>query len=395
MDESLLPTLRSRVTRIVGEAARPGGLIDQDGFTMNVARSRLEESMGFEQGELGEKRWKKVVKELVNWALDQLAPDDSDDEVELHKASSSKNPFPSPESSPSPKKRKATDLVKSAAQGKKSHTSQNYSTSKREMERDPADEPKTRLSSMKQKKPSKSSRNSPSPEAEEEEEEQVEEIRQARMSDSMSSVYDEPPSRSKSKSKSKNSTKGSKQKSKSVLSDEEDEEEKPAKRKKGTVNTKAKKKDPNEGLSPDEARVADLKRTVVACGVRKQWAKEFANCPTTSSQIRHLQNLLSSLGMKGTPTLGKAKSLKEKRELAQELDDVTTFEAARGVSADTDTQARRTRGSVSSQPTKKKRKIVASDESDEEGQDEPEELDKEESALGAVMDFLGGDSDSD
>jgi hypothetical protein len=32
-----------------------------------------------------------------------------------------------------------------------------------------------------------------------------------------------------------------------------------------------------------------------------------------------LQSLLSSLGMKGTPTLGKAKKLKEKRELAAEL----------------------------------------------------------------------------
>lgn len=32
-----------------------------------------------------------------------------------------------------------------------------------------------------------------------------------------------------------------------------------------------------------------------------------------------MQSLLSSLGMKGTPTLGKAKKLKEKRELAAEL----------------------------------------------------------------------------
>ncbi len=36
-------------------------------------------------------------------------------------------------------------------------------------------------------------------------------------------------------------------------------------------------------------------------------------------QIRHLQRLLIELGMKGTPTIGKAKILKEKRELAAEL----------------------------------------------------------------------------
>lgn len=36
--------------------------------------------------------------------------------------------------------------------------------------------------------------------------------------------------------------------------------------------------------------------------------------------------------MKGTATLGKAKALKEKRELAAEIDDVVAFEAERGIS---------------------------------------------------------------
>ena len=35
--------------------------------------------------------------------------------------------------------------------------------------------------------------------------------------------------------------------------------------------------------------------------------------------MRHLENLLISLGMKGKPSIGKAKTLKEQRELAQEL----------------------------------------------------------------------------
>jgi hypothetical protein len=38
-----------------------------------------------------------------------------------------------------------------------------------------------------------------------------------------------------------------------------------------------------------------------------------------ASQVRHLESLLRSLGMKGQPTKGKAKSLKQKRELAAEL----------------------------------------------------------------------------
>ena len=59
-------------------------------------------------------------------------------------------------------------------------------------------------------------------------------------------------------------------------------------------------------------------------------SKEFADCPTVSSvripadqqpkeQTSRLLAMLKDLGMKGTPTLGKAKALKEKRELAQEL----------------------------------------------------------------------------
>lgn len=37
------------------------------------------------------------------------------------------------------------------------------------------------------------------------------------------------------------------------------------------------------------------------------------------AQIRQLQSLLVSLGMKGQPTVGKAKKIKESRELAAEL----------------------------------------------------------------------------
>ncbi|CAK9779741.1 unnamed protein product [Cutaneotrichosporon oleaginosum] len=154
---------------------------------------------------------------------------------------------------------------------------------------------------------------------------------------SMSSVYDEPP---KQKGKAGSAPK--------------------------KTATKAKgKKDPNEGLSPDEAQIADLKRIVVACGVRKQWTKEFADCPTPSSQINHLKSILHSLGMKGKPTMGKAKSLKERRELAQELNDVKEFEASRG--------AERPRR----------------------GHAEPDRRVSASGAMAAVMDFLDDDDDDD
>ncbi|BEI90340.1 uncharacterized protein CcaverHIS019_0304100 [Cutaneotrichosporon cavernicola] len=158
----------------------------------------------------------------------------------------------------------------------------------------------------------------------------------ARSESSMSSVYDEPP-----KKRGRGASAEKPKKSKKV------------------------KKDPNEGLSPDEARVADLKRIVVACGVRKQWTKEFADCPTPTSQIDHLRDLLRSLGMKGNPTTGKAKSLKERRELAQELNDVQEFESKRGAGAE--------------RPGR--------------GRAEPDRKVSSSGAMAAVMDFLDDDDD--
>ncbi|KAK4683666.1 hypothetical protein P7C73_g6568, partial [Tremellales sp. Uapishka_1] len=160
----------------------------------------------------------------------------------------------------------------------------------------------------------------------------------------LSSVYDVPPSRKGRKSDAVGMGKMSKKKSG--------------------------KKDPNEGLSSDEAKVADLKRIVTACGVRKQWTKEFSDCPSARSQISHLQRILANLGMKGQPTMGKARSLKEKRELAAELNDVQEFEASRGLS-------------------KMKRRSVV--DMDDEGKEEGEGIEK--SALDTVLDFLGDESD--
>ena len=57
----------------------------------------------------------------------------------------------------------------------------------------------------------------------------------------------------------------------------------------------------------------------MACGVRKVWAKELKDCDTTSQQITHLRGMLAELGMKGRFSLEQAKSIREKRELAQEI----------------------------------------------------------------------------
>lgn len=58
---------------------------------------------------------------------------------------------------------------------------------------------------------------------------------------------------------------------------------------------------------------------VVACGVRKQWAREFKGMEGPSEQIRRLKQILADLGMTGRMSLEQAKAIRAKRELAQEL----------------------------------------------------------------------------
>lgn len=59
---------------------------------------------------------------------------------------------------------------------------------------------------------------------------------------------------------------------------------------------------------------------VVACGTRKQWAREFKDIlDDKRAQIKRLKEILASLGMTGRLSLEKAKSIKEQREFAQEL----------------------------------------------------------------------------
>ncbi|KAJ7505457.1 hypothetical protein B0H11DRAFT_1978807 [Mycena galericulata] len=81
-------------------------------------------------------------------------------------------------------------------------------------------------------------------------------------------------------------------------------------------------------LSKDEETIKRLKSLVVACGVRKVWTKVFKDVDSASQQIRMLKEILTDLGMSGRMSLDQARAIKQKRELAQELEDVQAFAAA-------------------------------------------------------------------
>ncbi|GJF00610.1 hypothetical protein PsYK624_169030 [Phanerochaete sordida] len=90
---------------------------------------------------------------------------------------------------------------------------------------------------------------------------------------------------------------------------------------------KRKAKDTDE--SPEDAEIKRLKSFVTACGVRKVWSKEFKDiADDKNAQARRLRALLAELGMTGRLSMEKAKAIRAKRELAQELEDVTSFEKA-------------------------------------------------------------------
>jgi hypothetical protein len=87
-------------------------------------------------------------------------------------------------------------------------------------------------------------------------------------------------------------------------------------------STRAKK--PTQPLSKEEETIKELKGLVRACGVTRMWAKEL-NGLDLSSQITHIRKILSDLGMKGRMSIEQATRIRERREFAQELDDVQRF----------------------------------------------------------------------
>ncbi|KAJ7069915.1 hypothetical protein C8F01DRAFT_536557 [Mycena amicta] len=117
----------------------------------------------------------------------------------------------------------------------------------------------------------------------------------------------------------------------SELSVLEDEPPKTSKRSKKSAEKNGKTKSAGGDSDKHDATIKKLKGLVTACGVRKIWSKVFEGMDKPTEQIRKLKEILAELGMNGQPSMQKAKAIREKRELAQELNDVQTFAAARGM----------------------------------------------------------------
>ncbi|KAJ7071849.1 hypothetical protein B0H15DRAFT_957472 [Mycena belliarum] len=161
----------------------------------------------------------------------------------------------------------------------------------------------------------------------------------------------------------------------------DDKPRKPVKKSK-TAKPKDKGGDKVKGkkaeLSKDEETIKRLKSLVLACGVRRVWAKVFKDVDKPSQQIQMLREILTELGMSGRMSLEQAKAIKARRELAKELEDVQAFAAA---------------------ATRPKSAPAVQEEKEEDESSEEEELERpakrKVNARRSIMEFLGDQSDDD
>ncbi|KAK7532891.1 putative transcriptional regulator [Phyllosticta citribraziliensis] len=92
-------------------------------------------------------------------------------------------------------------------------------------------------------------------------------------------------------------------------------EKKPAKPK----ATKAKQE---KEVDPQDAEIKRLQGWLVKCGIRKVWGKELKPYTTPREKINHLKAMLKDAGMDGRYSVEKARQIKERRELAADLEAV-------------------------------------------------------------------------
>jgi hypothetical protein len=143
-------------------------------------------------------------------------------------------------------------------------------------------------------------------------------------------------------------------------------------------------------LSADDAEIKRLQGWLVKCGIRKLWGKELKPYDTPKEKIRHLKGMLSEVGMDGRYSVEKARSIKERRELAADLEAVQEFGKRWG---DEEDEGRK-KGSLrrGAQKTSTAVAHLSSDDSGESDEDDAKtKIDRRVADWGIDADLLGSD----
>lgn len=135
---------------------------------------------------------------------------------------------------------------------------------------------------------------------------------------SLSDVRDSPPPQRKKKRKSNPGA-----------------TEAPSKFKSKSTAKPSKTSNANEPSS-QEAEIKRLQSQLVKCGIRKLWHRELAPYQSDKAKIAHLRGMLADAGIEGRFSEDKARQIKEKRELAADLEAVTEGNKMWGQSGDED-----------------------------------------------------------
>ncbi|KAF2457542.1 hypothetical protein BDY21DRAFT_363814 [Lineolata rhizophorae] len=75
-------------------------------------------------------------------------------------------------------------------------------------------------------------------------------------------------------------------------------------------------------VDPNDAEIKRLQGWLVKCGIRKMWWRELQPYDTPRAKINHLKAMLKDAGMDGRYSIEKARQIKERRELAADLEAV-------------------------------------------------------------------------
>ncbi len=116
----------------------------------------------------------------------------------------------------------------------------------------------------------------------------------------MSEVLDEPVKKRQPKTKAKAAAKGDQAKSR-------------------TEDSRKSSSDKTAESDPLQLEIKQLQGWLVKCGIRKLWHRELASCESPQAKIKHLKRMLADAGMEGQYSLEKARRIKAKRELDDDL----------------------------------------------------------------------------
>ncbi|KAI0734046.1 hypothetical protein C8Q72DRAFT_809840 [Fomitopsis betulina] len=331
-----------RLTRAIIKQAQQDGTLESEEWTPLKVRREIEQRMSLEEGSLDEKPYKSRVKAAI-----QAAMDPTEAEAEEVSAEPAKKGKPSKAEKPRGKageasKAKKDSELKAPTKRTKKPTAPKRSESVVPSSEDEAPE-ETRATSPAQSSSTASKRKAQQAVMPDEELEgggspvPLKKRRQSASADEDVEMKGAPNS-SPVPAVAEDSGYKSESEMSVLIDDEPPKRAKKGKerakkgkdtdgRKKSTKEpTTRKSKQPAKELSKDEETIKRLKSFVVACGVRKQWAKEFKGLDTPSEQTGRLKQILSSLGMTGRMSIEQAKAIRAKREFAQELEDVQSFQ---------------------------------------------------------------------